>query len=345
MAEMKIAEGPVELSSLRSKCEPIIEPVAPSTINWNNLVGSGTYGLILGTIVEPDKYVVKVADKTTSCTTMNHEIHLHQSAIEALQRFKVENGDIPIPIFCPGILDFSHLDKCCWYYMQKIYKPDGFSKLIHTTIEDADPEEPRTTKEKWSGIFPSPGDLNELIRDFTRNNKSYLGSIENVARLNGTIFGILHYLSKQTAQDIEITLGKMGKNQQITVIFFDFDKSGFWNKVNEDQYQIQNNSEILTEKQFIKVLSTSMTNAYCTTMGDIGQQFSEGYQAVAEMAGLGDIAAKTLTNIRQLEEMFLLGGRRKRRKRRRKSGKKKRKTKKKKRRKKRKTRKRRRKRK
>ena len=336
MAEMKIAEGPVELSSLRSKCEPIIEPAAPSTINWNNLVGSGTYGLILGTIVEPDKWVVKVADKTTSCTTMNHEKNLHQSAIEALHRFKVENGNIPI--FCPGILKFAHIDKCCWYYMQKIYKPPDFSKLIHTTIEDADPEEPRTTQEKWSGIFPSPGDLNELIRDFTRNNKSYLGSIENVARLNGTIFGILHYLSKQTGQDIEITLGKMGKNQQITVIFFDFDKSSFWNKVNEDQYQIQNNSEILTKKQFIKVLSTSMTNAYCTTMGDIGQQFSEGYLAVAEMVGLGDIAIQTLNNIRQLEEMLQGGRRRRRRKRRRKSRKKKRKTKKKKRRKKRKTR-------
>ena len=81
-----------------------------------------------------------------------------------------------------------------------------------------------------------------------------------------------------------------------------------------------------------------MTNAYCTTMGDIGQQFSEGYQAVAEMVGLGDIAIKTLNNIKQLEEMLQGGRRRRRRKRRRKSRKKKRKTKKKKRRKKRKTR-------
>ena len=333
MAGMKIAEGPVELSSLRQKCEPIIEPVAPSTINWNNLVGSGTYGLILGTIVEPDKWVVKVADKTTSCTTMNHEIHLHQSAIDALQRFKVENGDIPI--FCPGILKFAHVDKCCWYYMQKIYKPPGFSKLIHSTIEDADPEHPRTTKDKWSGLFPSPTRLDELIRDFTTSNRSNLGTVENVAFFNGIIFGILHYLSRQTAQDIEITLGKMGRNEPITVIFFDFDKSGFWNKVADKQYEVQNKSEILTEKEFIKVLSTSMTSAYSTTMGDTGQKFGEGYLAVAEMAGLSDIAIKALKNVKQLEEMFLLGGRKKRR---RKSRKKKRKTKKKKRRKKRKTR-------
>jgi len=337
IAGMKIAEGPVVLSSLKRKCYPIIEPVAPSTINWENLIGSGTYGLILGTIVEPAKWVVKVADKTTSCTTMNHEINLHKSAIDALQTFKEVQGDLPV--FCPEIADFAHEDKCCWYYMRKIHKPPGFSKLIHTTIEDAEPDEPRTTKEKWSGIFPSPSDLNGFINHFTSSRISDLGAIENVARLNGTIFGILHYLSKQTGQDIEITLGKMGKNQPITVIFFDFDKSGFWDKVNEDQYQIQNNSEILTKKQFIKVLSTSMTNAYCTTMGDIGKQFSEGYQAIAEMVGLGDIAIKTLNNIRKLEEM-LQGGRRRRRrrKRRRKSRKKKRKTKKKKRRKKRKTR-------
>ena len=332
--ENKMAEGPVNLETLKGKCYPIIESVAPSSIKWDNLVGSGTYGLILGTIVEPDKWVVKVADKTTSCTTMNHEINLHKSAIDALQTFKKAQGDLPV--FCPGIANFAHKDKCCWYYMQKIYKPQGFSKLIHTSIEDADPDEPRTTKEKWSGIFPSPSDLNGFIDHFTKSRISDLGAIENVARLNGTIFGILHYLSKQTAQDIEITLGKMGKNQPITVIFFDFDKSGFWNKINEDQYQIQNYSEVITEKKFIKVLSTSMTNAYCTTMGAIGQHFSEGYKAVAEMAGLGDIASKALNNIRQLEEM-LLGGRRRKKRRRRKSRKKKRKTKKKKRRKKRKT--------
>jgi hypothetical protein len=335
-AGMKIAEGPVDLASLKKQCYPIIEPLAPSTINWGNLIGSGTYGLILGTIVEPDKWVVKVADKTTSCTTMNHEINLHESAIKALQTFKEAQRDLPV--FCPGIARFAHKDKCCWYYMQKIYKPQDFSKLIHTTIEDVDPGEPRETEEKWSGIFPSPGDLNQIIKHFTRSGISNLGAIENVARLNGTIFGILHYLSKQTGQDIEITLGKMGKNQPITVIFFDFDKSGFWHEVNEDQYQIQNNSEILTKNQFIKVLSNSMTNAYCTTMGDIGKQFSEGYQAIAEMVGLGDIAIKTLNNIKELEEMLQGGRRRRRRRRRRKSRKKKRKTKKKKRRKKRKTR-------
>lgn len=332
ITESKMAEGPVNLETLKGKCSPIIESIAPSTINWDNLVGSGTYGLILGTIVEPHKWVVKVADKTTSCTTMNHEINLHKSAIDALQTFKKAQGDLPV--FCPGIANFAHQDKCCWYYMQKIFKPPGLGKLLHTTIEDADPEEKKETRVKWSGIYPNPSDLSKFLRSFVERKISSIENIQYVANLNGIIFGILHFISKQTGQDLEIVLGKIGKNSPITVIFYDFDKSAFWSKSEDSQYIIRDRS--LSEKDFIKVLSTSMGGSYATTMGETGAAFQEGYQRVAALTGFSDIASKALNKIKKLEEM-LLGGRRRKKRRRRKSRKKKRKTKKKKRRKKRKT--------
>ena len=301
-------DKPVDLSTLKRKCMPIIETNAPSSVNWENLVGSGTYGLILGTIIEPDKMVVKIADKTTSCTTMDHEINLHKSAFDALEKFKDANS---VSIYCPSVLDFAHKDACCWYYMQKIFKPTGYSKLIHTMIENVEGD--AETYEKHSGIYPSPIHLEDIINSYKKTDTTDL-TIENVARLNGTIFGILHYLSKQTGQDIEIVLGKINKGGKINVIFYDFDKSSFWEEEGSDNYKIQNHDSSITKEKFIKLLAISIGGGYATTIGKLGEEFIRGYLYVAEQAGYTEIATSVISNINAIEQMLLEGGGKKKKK-------------------------------
>ena len=68
--------APISLDKLKTNCYQLIEAKTPSTINWDNVIGVGTYGLILGTIVEPEKFVVKIANKKSTCTTQSHEVTL-----------------------------------------------------------------------------------------------------------------------------------------------------------------------------------------------------------------------------------------------------------------------------
>ena len=67
----------------------------------------------------------------------------------------------------------------------------------------------------------------------------------------------------------------------------DYDKSAFWEK-SEDQYKIQN-SDLKTEKQFIKVLVNSLSGSYATTKEDIGQAFITGYSIVVKQSGFSPI--------------------------------------------------------
>ena len=112
---------PVDLATIKKTCYFNIESKTPSTIDWTNMIGQGTYGIILGTIIDDD-WVVKVANKKDSCTVMDHEYNFHREALEALRFVKERNSDIPV--FCPEIRDFLSIDTCCWYYMSKIYNDE-----------------------------------------------------------------------------------------------------------------------------------------------------------------------------------------------------------------------------
>ena len=91
---------PIKLKDLIKTCYFPVESAVPSTINWKRVIGTGTYGLILPTLIEPLKWVVKIANKSASCTTMDHEKNLQQSAVQALYKFKKYTN---FPIFCPEI--------------------------------------------------------------------------------------------------------------------------------------------------------------------------------------------------------------------------------------------------
>ena len=271
---------PVKLQDLKKKCYRAVESTTPSSINWDKTIGEGTYGLILPTIHEPNKWVVKIADKTGSCTTMDHEKNLQHSAVEALNNFKQTYPNLPI--VCPEVADFAHTDNCCWYYMQRIYNPRDFNKLVHTTIDY-----PTQTTTKWSGIYPSPARLSKIIKSLQNTD---INSIEYAAYLNGIIFGILHYMSKQTGQDLEIVLGKIAGNNDIKIIFYDFDKSSF--------------THDMDEKVKIRALFNSLQSAYSTSKGILGYMFTTGYKAVAGMSGPEDlkIANKVIAKLEFIEE-------------------------------------------
>jgi len=271
---------PVKLQDLKKKCYGAVESIAPSSINWSKTIGEGTYGLILPTVLEPKKWVVKIADKTGSCTTMDHEKNLQNSAVEALNNFKQTYPNLPI--VCPEVANFAHTDNCCWYYMQRIYNPRDFNKLVHTTIDY-----PTQTSTKWSGIYPSPARLSKIIKSLQNTD---INSIEYAAYLNGIIFGILHYMSKQTGQDLEIVLGKIAGNNDIKIIFYDFDKSSF--------------THDMDEKAKIRALFNSLQSAYSTSKGILGYMFTTGYKAAAGMSGPEDlkIANRVIAKLEFIEE-------------------------------------------
>lgn len=108
-------------------CRSGIETHADIPINWDDVIGQGTYGIILGT--NEDEWVVKVANKKGQCRTMDHEYKLHNDANIALSHVKTHAN---IPIFCPDTRGFSSYENCCWYYMTKILKDT--SHLVHCLI-------------------------------------------------------------------------------------------------------------------------------------------------------------------------------------------------------------------
>ena len=267
---------------IKRVCYNKIESIVPSSIDWDNVIGQGTYGIILGTIIDDD-WVVKVANKKGSCDMMNHEYTLHNMANDALDHVKTINQHLPI--FCPQTRNFAFTEGCCWYYMSKIYKDTP--KLMHTTISS------NKTEEKWSGIFPTPLDLSEYIdSELKPQNKlnEDINDINTISYLNGVIYGLLHYGSKQTAQDIEIVLGKTSETGKYNIFFYDFDKSSLFETF---------------DKNTIKLLGISLTSAYSAFLTPIGDSFKEGYRFSANIFGKNDICNIVISNAEELERMLL----------------------------------------
>ena len=161
--------------------------------------------------------------------------------------------------------------------------------MIHCLIFD-DPDV--KTIEKWSGIFPTPAYLSEYIEKLKHYNKlnEQIDDINTIAYLNGVIYGLLHYGSKQTAQDIEIVLGKSSNRDKYNVFFYDFDKSS----------KIDN-----FDKENIGKLAESLSGSYSKFLGDIGNHFKEGYRFSAEIFELMEPCNKVIEKAEALEHMLL----------------------------------------
>ena len=76
--------GPVTKEQIKSTCYYNIESSTPSTIDWDNVIGQGTYGIILGTIID-DNWVVKIANKTRrDAIKINLKSHKYNLSIALL---------------------------------------------------------------------------------------------------------------------------------------------------------------------------------------------------------------------------------------------------------------------
>jgi len=283
-----IFSGVVTQDAIRKLCHNKIEASVPSSINWDNVIGQGTYGIILGTIHEPN-WVVKVANHTKQCTVMDHEYRLHENANGALRDLKSQT-DADMPIFCPQTRMFAHTEGCCWYYMTRIWKGSKLPKLMHCLIfNDHDPH--TKTQEKHSGIYPTPQDLSDHVKTLKTENKlnAKINGIKDVAFYNGVIFGLLHYGSKQTAQDIEIVLGKNGPADVYNVFFYDFDKSKHFEEYAEP---------------IVKLLAVSMSGSYGTFMGPLGDRFKEGYRLSARTFEQSDVCERVIAKCEGVETLL-----------------------------------------
>jgi hypothetical protein len=81
-----ILSGVVTQEAIKKLCYHKIEAAVPSSIDWDNVIGQGTYGIILGTIHEPN-WVVKVANHTKQCAVMDHE---HDKNLERFQIAQID---------------------------------------------------------------------------------------------------------------------------------------------------------------------------------------------------------------------------------------------------------------
>lgn len=119
--------------------------------------------------------------------------------------------------------------------------------------------------------------------------------------MNGVIYGLLHYGSKQTAQDIEIVLGKT--KGKYNVFFYDFDKS--------EHFENFDNSTI-------RKLVLSLTGSYSTFLGPVGEKFKAGYRFSASVFD-NEICEDVITRSEDLEREMYEGGRKHTKRRRKKS--------------------------
>ena len=282
-----ILSGVVTQEAIQKLCYHKIEAVVPSSIAWDNVIGQGTYGIILGTIHEPN-WVVKVANHTKQCRVMDHEYTLHENANAALRELK-SRTDADMPIFCPQTRRFAHTEGCCWYYMTRIWKGSKLPKLMHCLIFN---DQSTKTQEKHSGIYPTPQFLSDHVKTLKTENKlnAKINGIKDVAFYNGVIFGLLHYGSKQTAQDIEIVLGKNSQADVYNVFFYDFDKS--------EQF------EEYTEP-IVKLLAVSMSGSYGAFTGPLGDRFKEGYRLSARIFEQSDVCERVIAKCEGWETMLL----------------------------------------
>ena len=81
---MALVGKPVTPEEIKKTCYTSIESINPSSINWDQVIGQGTYGIILG-VIQDDDWVIKIANKKNSCTTLKHEYTFHNDAFLAYQ--------------------------------------------------------------------------------------------------------------------------------------------------------------------------------------------------------------------------------------------------------------------
>ena len=84
---MALVGKPVTPEEIKKTCYTSIESVNPSSINWDQVIGQGTYGIILG-VIQDDDWVIKIANKKNSCMTLKHEYTFHNDAFLANEDIK-----------------------------------------------------------------------------------------------------------------------------------------------------------------------------------------------------------------------------------------------------------------
>lgn len=276
-------------------------------VNYNNLLGSGTHGIVYGSNIS-ENIAVKIfpssivnipvcygkSQSLNSCDVIrNGEYSYQEIAREHLHNaIPYLDSDIKTIIDIPEVYGFKFLPtvtnaKCCSYLMKRL-KPLLNNNIIQLTFNYERDHDSILPSGRYVGI--------DTLKRIGLSNLD----ISKINRAIASIFAVLHYGMKTDAYDIEFVLAS-NQEEVYGVYAIDFDKFSMYSetypycisrKLTETNYD---HRQINNQTHLIRLLSTTI--GYCPHITYPEYlEWKETYIKTASLYHCSELATKVLTS-------------------------------------------------
>ena len=278
-----------------------------SIIDYNNILGSGTHGIVYGSNISSN-IAVKVfptsimnlptcygkSQLISSCDVIrNGEYSYQEIAREYLHNaIPYLDSDIKTIIDIPEVYGFKFLPnaaeaKCCSYLMKRLM-PLSNTTAIQLTFNYERDHDTILPSGRYVGI--------DTLKSFGLTNTD----ISKINRAIASIFAVLHYGMKTDAYDIEFVLVQpITPEESYGVYAIDFDKFSIYKetypycisrKLTETNYD---HRQINNENHMIRLLATTIGYCPAITYPEYSE-WKETYIKIAGLYGHSELATKVL---------------------------------------------------
>jgi len=190
-------------------------------------LGRGGYGIVYEKIDDP-AIAIKVSNKTAnnSCRIWSNEYSKIKEIVKNIENHKSYKKLTMVELLNP--INFHDSSSICYMLMPRVYRPDEKrSRTNNSSIIKKNIDKPYYTlhtlfgKDTLRKHFLGRGEFIGL-----REIEEYLSkeTIEQMAYQLGILLGLIHFVAKNDACDIEIYLGRDATSKKLKLFMGDFDK-------------------------------------------------------------------------------------------------------------------------
>lgn len=166
-------------------------------INYENVIGSGTHGIVYGTFINPN-IVAKVFNIRECDTIKNKEVAIHEYVHEMFHKYNnILDNDILNIVDIPNVYGFKYIPnsynaQCCMYYMDKLASTDEY--LIQLSFNYDRDYDQVLSSGRYMGI--------DTIKQYLSDDDVLL-----LVKAMGSMMALIHYGMNLDGYDIEFVFG------------------------------------------------------------------------------------------------------------------------------------------
>lgn len=176
-------------------------------------IGRGGFGIVY-VMKTDDTKCVKTSSKKSSCRQWSNEYQKIIDVFKKLESNSIFNSIKTVRIIRPS--DFKETDNNCYMVMPRVFRPEG-KDVMKPTIQAL------FGVETSQVVYKGRGEIIGLEQ--IRKHVKSQDEIEKMSHDLGIMMGLIHFVAKNDAYDVEVYLGKEAHSKKCRLYIADFDLS------------------------------------------------------------------------------------------------------------------------